>query len=277
MTNSLINITCPDLVHVVFGFSAYGQLKSFLPSKANIVILRDDLTYGPINNLDTKQGRADRQSWLKHFYLDKPRYYLGAEIAKNITDWPLISSLKHDIGNQFCVWLGHNPRDELGFLRLLASLDEKAHVDLIHFPPSPLGDASKPYMGYSLGFYTPKDIPPLLKYRKNLTIGSRRSLIRLWNNISSNSMTIRIRREVFDYTPSNNHTHCDNQIVSECKPSYTSVFAVIGNLRPLIHKTYSDDYILWRISALVKDHILQLKGHLTELKSAQVKLNKNSF
>lgn len=113
-----------EKLHIVFGKSTSGLLRmSFKYNSSifgNILSLNDDMSMGPIANLDNISGIRVRKNWWDT--VTKDTYYntwVLNEVDANIEKYQYI---KNDLKKQTYVWVGNDATSIVGFIRLMDQL-----------------------------------------------------------------------------------------------------------------------------------------------------------
>ena len=109
------------IIHIAFGDSAYGSLKSVL-QKSNehqneqIICINEDFSIGPIYKLETHEGMQQRKQWLKDLLIKT-----GPASEQDYLDW-IEAVLQNNVqvaneipnDSKVILWHGYNTSDEIG-------------------------------------------------------------------------------------------------------------------------------------------------------------------
>jgi hypothetical protein len=256
-------------LHIVFGDSAAGNLKQFFAKTNNIknkiIVFHDNLSHGPICNLNCKK----RILWYENI-LENNEYVSAKKLAKTYSDFnkfKIIKNKKYDI----YIWIGPNSFDELGFLNICNSLSNKSNLFMIKFPKIRLKSKNGEfYTANSLGELPPEKITLLFKYKRKISTNKINFYSQLWKNISKNKSLLRIRKKEFIFAHKT-ESYYDYKIFKLNTKTYKSSAKVIGEILGKSRTKPDINFLLWRVRELIKKKKLEYEGNLSSMRYFKIK------
>ena len=189
-----------EKLHIVFGKSTSGLLRmSFKYNSSifgNILSLNDDMSMGPIANLDNISGIRVRKNWWDT--VTKDTYYntwVLNEVDANIEKYQYI---KNDLKKQTYVWVGNDATSIVGFIRLMDQLEgidkELFLIDCSH----KYTRAKNSITGISSFNYTqsldPKIMASLFFQAGKINVDKRRAVAEKWKQLLLGHDNLRISK-----------------------------------------------------------------------------------
>lgn len=258
-------------LHIVFGDSAAGNLKQFLSNECaedKVIALRDNLSFGPIANLDEDEGASKRFDWLESMFVDND-VIKAHEMIEQLDDEKKLNKILESDENIF--WVGPNAYAELGLLRVCSLLSKEGKNNfIVKFPDFKMEfQNGNTFFAKSLGSILTNHIQKIMKYKKKLSLEEINEYSAKWNEISKVNSLLRVRNAEFDFN-SVKENYFDKQILSECSKEMQKAAALVGKL---VSKYALDvDFILYRIRFLVTKKQLITRGDLSSMRLFNVKL-----
>nr|WP_239586766.1 DUF1835 domain-containing protein [Shouchella xiaoxiensis] len=278
-----------ETVHILFGDAVGGSLefavrKTPYLNTDGIIVLPENLAVGPVKSLHTKEGIDHRYQWLKDNFRDyfseidedRERTLMALEKVKNI-----------EPHQQVIIWTSENAAEQTGLRIVLYLLQNKGiEVSELNTYQSFHNLYSSPELEY--GEFSPStvEIEPenLLQLYKQFKfkainhskcqalVGEARELLssestlRTWNH-KGLSHSAEDRDDAFIIL-------CAKRLHQEMgKSDYMLVVRLIGEVLGHMQQYTGDQWIEYRIRALIKKGIFSYRGKLRAMRFYEVKLN----
>jgi hypothetical protein len=118
------------MMHIVFNESDLALLQEVVnlepDLQGEVVLIRDDYAVGPLESLDTEEGRTQRREWWRKVLSDSSYGTESIEVVNDLqTVEGILSALVQDPEQEAWIWMGQNQHDVMGYYWLIPYL--KAH------------------------------------------------------------------------------------------------------------------------------------------------------
>jgi len=259
--------------HIALGDSAAGCLKVFLRNigkkpEEKVLGFRDDLSIGPVSELNTEKGLNRRCQWLLAMYNDIGcADYIG-DFENDFSDlYKSVECLDKD--QDVVIWHGQNTGDQMA-LRFLVSVLQVNRI--LEVDVSKGSNESKELnMRFirSLGECCPEEIENLMPVSKLIETDQLEQLKREWLTFKHSNSVLRIieAEELLEVDES----YYDSDIVSNCSYSFDKAACVIGRTMGLSNQVVSDTYLDYRIRKLIRNNVIDVMGRQETMRTFSVK------
>lgn len=262
-----------NFVHIVSGDSASGSLKRALATDNiqdnEVISLLEDLSIGPIQNLETTKGKLNRQKWWGKIsqWITEDDFEIECSKIDKIKE---LSSQKN-----LCFWLGKDTINKLAFAKLTFELkDTKANIYIMDYPSNhfrfPTGDRQF----FNIRFLPPEQLVLLKKHIRKALPEDLSKLILLWKQALNQESILRVINE------NNEVQHVvesfyDEYLLKCCSPEMQNAGKIIGCAIGEVSKTddIGSEYLSWRLKKLAESNRLTYSGSLSKIRDYKVKLN----
>lgn len=264
-------------VHIMFGDSSAGGLKIALKQMGlhlqhHIMILRDIYAVGPMQHLDTPEGREHRCEWLR----DRVHAHDGDDDFMYDEDFfnktiAQIERIPEHVA--ITVWSGNNAQEQVGLRYALYLFRNKSNpIYMINagMDSHTLFDTPEFTIDYRhTGEISPEKLGSIMKHNEGKASLSKTEIEKFeqeWLSISGNSSVLRIwehrgivhvSEDYYDQymtdTVSKFHRERGNM---EFVKSARVIGEVIGNLEQFI----TDSFFEYRLRQLIYNGVLEIKG-----------------
>jgi len=227
-----------DFVHIVFGYAESGALRgAFRNQKPTILCFDDDLSIGPITNLDSKVGSNTRQKWFRELYknseLEGCHLFAKEEWIKN---FGILKKSKQPI----LIWAGKTAKHHIWLRRILSYLPE----------------ISKKFMAKSERFFNVGTVHKMFSRKKAIPAKSKIRSKKEWKILQKSSTLLRridSKRKIFSVEAD----FFDQKILSlsiftSLPNQYIHAAKVIGDLIGELDFDCNEEFLKWRLQELAK-------------------------
>jgi hypothetical protein len=266
---------------VLFGLTLAGAHKMMLESHQiddHVVVMADDLMWGPLGNILSHQVQTKRLDWWKQVLNNED---VADDIPflqdnyRKFTEWT--KSLTNN--DSILFWVGDNPTDHIGLMCLLTYLPKSIPMSVIMVTRSY-------YKRY--GRFKPlnmEEIPleklyPLLEDVELVTPNEREKYMRNWTKIHQDKGSLRILKNRRIETVSEDYF--DEEILNRAKKiSRERIYSKSGGFLPTVRlvgevighqkQTNKDFLIEWRVRCLINKGLLSYQGKLNNMRFYLIK------
>lgn len=277
-----------NVIHIGFGDSAYGNLKSAF-NKSNkhqseqIICINEDFSIGPIYKLESNEGIQERKQWLQDV-LTKT----GSILDKDYVDWIETTLNKNShiatevpTDSKVIIWHGDNASDEIG-LRFVVFLLQNKNIQFeevnvteysrqIEYKVYDLQNEEIPHVIKSLGEMPPElTLDALQKMKKNMSHLTIENLINDWGKWSQTKDVLRILLNGKIVAVSEDYY--DLSILENTSKEYQNASHVVGNVMGESDQRIGDTYLAYRVYQLIQQGKLSYQGDLDFLGKFEIRL-----
>lgn len=275
----------PETVHIVFGSSTAGSLKSVFRGTSyeqteEIIELTDYFAEGPLKELDATEGFEKRCQWLKESYQwdsDHAEWY-----KKSLKEaFEKIQSIQP--GQRVVIWTGENANEQTGLRIVLYLLKEKANAI---FELNTYDAYHKLYKGrqkdfpYYSGILLPEQLLAFYELHelKELSEEARRDLAKEGEDLIHSDALLRTYEngKVMD-------SECcrDDAFIIEKmrelqdekgKTHFFKAARIVGEVLGHMVQYTSDEWIEYRLRRLIAQGKVEYRGELCNMMDYEVKL-----
>ena len=243
--------------HVVFDEIAAGHVRG--AGFQNIIKCEDDLSIGPIHELDIASGRKKRVKWLQKVW----DYHLkGNNVKKNMPLdtaayarlWKVADNPNHTI----VFWAGANSMERVGLYRALAGvLRSQQNLFLIE-PTEMIKDEKKGkrVLPHSIGQCSSEVLQRLYTIKVKLKATHLKHASKVWKKILKEKSFVRVAKPngIWCYS----EDHFDGLILRTLSKNFIPLLDIIAEILSLQHIKHQ--YLLWRAFEFDKENIVEIKG-----------------
>lgn len=261
-------------LHIVFRFADRTLVDSEVFEKDDIVLFKlvDNLTIGPISDLETIEGIKTRKVWLEKTFGD---LIFKEEILSDVDmDIATISKISEvtDKCKDIYIWTGRDVSEVISTARVLNNFikwDKSIYVlDFSNVQVINVnGEIVSPKSLLQTASSQIKDVVKHFKLQETTDI---KKWEKVWNEVKTESSILRL----FDKDGAIRHkpeSYFDDFLLSKSKEVFQKAAIVIGQALVDIDFSVGDSYLNWRLKELVKDKKLEFRGRLIEVRDYEVR------
>jgi hypothetical protein len=267
--------------HVLFGLSLGGALKIVLESHQindQVVVMVDDLMWGPLGNILSDHVQAVRLNWWEQVLNDEDlsddipflrnKYKIFNELTNSLTD-----------NDSLLFWVGDNPTDYTGLMCLLTYLPKSTPVSVVMASKAYYKRYGK-FKPLNVGEIPLEKIFPLLEDAKLISPLERDGYIRNWTKLLAENGNLRILKNRQLHTVSEDYF--DEEIITRAKrisqekmyrksDGFLPAARLIGNVIGHQKQRIMDVLIEWRIRCLIQKDVFTYQGSLANMRLYKIK------
>jgi hypothetical protein len=261
-------------LHVTFGRFAEHALKCAFEVndelKGDTLALAQDLSIGPLQDLETKHGQINRAEWLSMITRNtvSRNHLLEPDDEK-------YQAIRSAIGHRdVYLWLGSDSNSRISFMKLTFELrDINGPVFILDYPEYiEYPKRTSPFQ--HIGLLRSEQIHALYNNFRLLSSKERDIQANAWRAISDNESTIRVINEEGDIDHVGEN-YFDELLISFCTCEFRKSARIVGEALWEIFtrgQSIDDAFLGWRLRELVRLNILCYEGTLGEFRNYNIKL-----
>jgi hypothetical protein len=267
--------------HILFGHSSGSVLKEALKIHKldeNIVVIGDDLMWGPLGNFLLEMDLEVRIKWWEQVLNEEDKSYATTYLRstyKNLLDW--VNSLTGE--ETLLFWVGDSPTEYTGLMFLLANIPKTIPVSIVMVSSAYYKRYGR-FKPLSAGETIPEKLFPLMEDAKSLSSRVREGYLKNWTQLLEDNGLLRIRKNRQVETVS--ETYFDEELLKLankiCKEKMYSKFdgffpvaRLVGEFIGRQKQKVTDISIEWRIRCLIQNGDFAYKGNLTHMRFYNIK------
>lgn len=269
-----MSVTKKDL-HIVYRYADKVLQNSEIFDLDNIELIKlvDNLSIGPVCNLETIDWVNNRKDWLDKIIVDKKyKEEIISAVDEDVTTISKISEVADRCENIF-IWTGCDASEVIGTARVLKKLKKlKKSIYVLDFSNIQVQNINGEIISpKSLLQTAPSQIKDVIRYFKLQESADFKKWEEMLIDVESSNSLLRI----LDKNGTISHkreSYYDNLLYSKCIEEYQKASVVIGQALVDVDISVGDNYLNWRLKELVKEKKLESCGQLSDIRDYSVKI-----
>lgn len=262
-------------LHIVYRFADRVLLNSEIFDSDNIELIKlvDNLSIGPVYNLEMIDGVYSRKDWLEKIIVDIAyKEEIISAVDKDVTTISNISEVADKCENIY-IWTGCDASEAIGTARVLKKLMKlKKSIYVLDFSNIQVQNINGEIVSpKSLLQTAPSQIKDVIRYFKLQESADLKKWEEMLIDIESSNSLLRI----LDINGSISHkrdSYYDNLLLSKCIEKYQKASVVIGRALADVDISVGDNFLNWRLKELVKENKLESCGQLSDIRDYSVRI-----
>ena len=266
------------MIHIVFQEKDVQVLaKSFdldESLRGKIVLIKDDYSVGPILNLYTAEGIAERRQWWKEVIGADHQEQSDNEqdIDDNKTVLELTNTLDNDNDEIIWIWAAQNKHDVSGYYWLMSQLKNyQGRIFILYLNNLPFIN-EKGHIFYPTNIFEiqPKEFLKAKKLARPITLSEFEVDPDEWTRLSNESKGVRIL-EGGKKLVQHNYDYFDDDLIKCVTPDWQKASKLFHSFFNKAKVTTGDAYLLWRLKLMALDGKIDSQGDGRNMKDLEVK------
>lgn len=262
-----------NLIHIIFDQAGAENLRqSFALDdiiSGEILVLEDDLAFGPLKTLSPGEQTPDRQSWWDRI-LGEGVYTKIATDSEHLTD--LGQQMRTDPDNEIWIWAAQNARDVAGYYALVDPLrDFTGRIHLIYLNNLPfINEKGGIFYPSYLSEILPREFLKARKLAREITAAEVEVDGEEWKRLVEENAPVRIleggkklRSEQDDYF--------DKELTGRCRLEFLKGWRLVNQTQQKCKDHIHEDFLYHRLGFLIESGALTVKGEYKQLRDAEVR------
>lgn len=267
------------MIHIVFQHNDVEALqKSFAidaSMEGEIVEIKDDYAVGPINDLYSAEGIANRLQWWKDI-LSEGHYHQIADDG-HVDDNKAVSELKTKLTENpdevAWIWAAQNKHDVSGYYWLMSQLkDYQGRIFILYLNNLPfINEKGNIFYPTSLFQIQPREFIKAKKLARPITLSEFEIDPDEWSKLAADDKGVRLL-EGGKKLVQKAYSHYDAELLSYITKDWIKVSKLFQQYYGKVKETTGDAYLLWRLKQMIEDGKLQMQGNMQNMKEFEVRL-----
>jgi hypothetical protein len=241
--------------------------------RQQIVLIKDDYSIGPIQNIYSSEGIEERKQWWQNVLAGN----INQQAAKqeeddNATVNRIVETLKNDESEPVWIWIAPNKQDVSGYYWLMSQLkDFVGRVYIISLNNLPfINDKGAIFYPKNLFEIPPREFLKAKKLSRAITTSEFEIDPDEWSRICNENKKVRILDGAKKLVGKDEDFY-DNFLLENITNDWQKANKVISQFFNKSSQTNSDAYSLWRLKEMISSGTIEAQGEIKTAKDFEVK------
>jgi hypothetical protein len=266
------------MIHVVFNEPDVEVIKKAIELDATlsgeVLLIRDDYAVGPLLNMYTPEGVAERKDWWKLIFAGGD--HEGIVDEGKVNDEQVLLNIKEALANdeaeQVWIWAAQNKHDVCGYYWLVGQLSEfQGRIEILYLNNLPfINEKGNIFYPDWLSQIQPREFLKAKKLARPITTSEFEVDADEWNKIAAEGKMVRlleggkklIQKDV-DYYDAD----LTKYITADAQKANKVINAFLSKNK----ETTGDAFMLWRLKELAQQPQFEVQGELKGVKDFDIK------
>lgn len=266
------------MIHVVFNEPDVEVIKKAIELDATlsgeVLLIRDDYAVGPLLNMYTPEGVAERKEWWKLIFAGGD--HEGIVDEGKVNDEQVLLNIKEALANdeaeQVWIWAAQNKHDVCGYYWLVGQLSEfQGRIEILYLNNLPfINEKGNIFYPDWLSQIQPREFLKAKKLARPITTSEFEVDADEWNKIAAEGKMVRlleggkklIQKDV-DYYDAD----LTKYITADAQKANKVINAFLSKNK----ETTGDAFMLWRLKELAQQPQFEVQGELKGVKDFDIK------
>jgi len=241
-----------------------------------IIIIRDDYAVGPLNDIYTAEGSANRLDWWHAVLLGGDYNNLIAEgkVNDGLAVETIKEKLDEDKNEVLWIWAAQNKHDVCGYYWLMSQLQAyQGRVYILYLNNLPfINEKGNIFYPNWLSQILPREFIKAKKLARTISSSEFEVDADEWNKICTEAKLIRlleggkklIQKEIDFY---------DAGLIQYITHEYQKAHKIINQFLSKNKETTGDAFLLWRLKYILQDESYEVLGEQKSMKDFEIRKN----
>ena len=266
------------MIHVVFNEPDVDVLKKAIELDASlsgeVMLIRDDYAVGPLLNIHTPEGVAERKDWWRTIFAGGD--HEGIVDDGKVNDEQVLLNIKEALANddaeQVWIWAAQNKHDVCGYYWLVGQLSAfQGRIEILYLNNLPfINEKGNIFYPDWLSQIQPREFLKAKKLARPITTSEFEVDADEWNKIAAEGKMVRlleggkklIQKDVEYYD-----ADLTKYITADAQKANRVINAFLSKNK----ETTGDAFMLWRLKELAQQPQFEVQGELKGLKDFDIK------
>ncbi len=266
------------MIHVVFNEPDVAVIEQAIALDESmsgpVMLIRDDYAVGPLVNIYSPEGEAERKEWWRMIFSGSDRD--GIVDEGKVNDGQVVLDIREALANDenqvVWIWAAQNKHDVCGYYWLISQLaDLQGKIEILYLNNLPfINEKGNIFYPDWLSQIQPKEFLKAKKLARPVTTSEFEVDADEWNKICAAGQMVRlleggkkiIQKDVDYY---------DGDLVKYIGPEAQKANKVIQAFLTKNKETTGDAFLLWRLKGLAEQPAFEAQGILKGMKDFDIK------
>jgi hypothetical protein len=267
------------MIHIVFQPADVEALKKSFELDTSmageIVCIQDDYAVGPIEDIYTTGGIANRLQWWKNILADGPYESIADDghVHDNDEVKQLKKLLDEQPGEVVWIWAAQNKHDVCGYYWLMSQLnDYQGRIFILYLNNLPfLNDKGNLFYPTWLFQIPAKEFVKAKKLARPITLSEFEVDPDEWLKLMNTAPGIRLL-EGGKKLEQKGYDYYDAELLKFITKDWQKASKLFQQYFAKAKETTGDAFLIWRLKQLTGQQYIELQGNLNSLKEKEVRL-----
>lgn len=267
------------MIHIVFQQNDVEALrKSFAidaSMEGEIVEIKDDYAVGPINDIYSEEGIANRLQWWKSVLAEG--HYNAIADNMHVDDNKVVGELKTKLTENpdevVWIWAAQNKHAVSGYYWLMSQLkDFQGRIFILYLNNLPfINEKGNIFYPTSLFQIQPKEFVKAKKLARQITLSEFEIDPDEWAKLGKEDKGVRLL-EGGKKLAQRGYGFYDSELMNFITKDWIRVSKLFQHYYSKVKETTGDAYLLWRIKQMIEDGKVDMRGNMQNMKEFEVRL-----
>jgi hypothetical protein len=267
------------MIHVVFNTADVEVLKQAIELdetlQGEVVQVKDDYAVGPLVNIYTEEGAANRKNWWKAVLAggDYDGTVEKGEVDDNKLVKKLVEKLQEDPSAIVWIWAAQNKHDVSGYYWLMSQLkDFQGRIFILYLNNLPfINEKGHIFYPEWLHIIPPKEFIKAKRLARPVTLSEFEVDPDEWTKLCNEDKGVRLL-EGGKKLVQNDYDFYDTELKNFITADWQKASKLIHQFLSKGKNTTGDAYLLWRLKGLITEGLLDVQGEVKKMKDFEIKM-----
>lgn len=227
------------------------------------ILIKDDYSIGPINDLHSEAGRINRRNWFSTSVPDEKIFLANQQ--DDISDAIVLDNIIQRMGeeefDQIWIWIAPNARDICGYYWLISQLKKFAgRVYVLHLNNLPfIGEKGNVFYPLYLAEIPSREFVKAKRLARQVTTAEFETDPDEWDRIVAENKNLRLLEGAKKIIQKNDD-HLDKNILHSLQPSFQKISRAVHQFLLKSPEKVSESFIFWRLRELINSGVIEQQG-----------------
>jgi hypothetical protein len=266
------------MIHVVFNEPDVEVIKKAIELDASlsgeVMLIRDDYAVGPLLNVYTPEGVAERKDWWRMIFAGGD--HEGIVDEGKVNDEQVLLNIKEALANdeaeQVWIWAAQNKHDVCGYYWLIGQLSAfQGRIEILYLNNLPfINEKGNIFYPDWLSQIQPREFLKAKKLARPITTSEFEVDADEWNKIAAEGKMVRLL-EGGNTLIQKDVDYYDADLTKYITADAQKANKVINAFLSKNKETTGDAFMLWRLKELAQQPHFEVQGELKGLKDFDIK------
>ena len=267
------------MIHIVFNEADVAVLKQAIELdetlQGDVLQVKDDYAVGPLANIYTGEGAANRKNWWKEVLAggDYDGTVEKGEVDDNKLVKELVETLQEDPSAIVWIWAAQNKHDVSGYYWLMSQLkDFQGRIFTLYLNNLPfINEKGHIFYPEWLHIIPPKEFLKAKRLARPITLSEFEVDPDEWTKICNEDKGVRLL-EGGKKLVQKDYDFYDAELKTFITQDWQKAGKLIHQFLSKGKNTTGDAYLLWRLKGLIAEGLLDVQGEAKKMKEFEIKL-----
>lgn len=267
------------MFHIVFNEPDVDVLSQAIAldetMSGEVLLIRDDYSVGPLDNIYTGEGREARKEWWRQVLAGGD--YEGAADDPDNDDYQtvatLVGNMRRNENEVIWIWAAQNKHDVCGYYWLLHFMKEfQGRVHILYLNNLPfINDKGNIFYPTKLSEIPAREFLKAKKLAREITLSEFEVDPDEWTKICSEGKGVRLLEGGKKLVQAD-YDFYDADLKKQITADWQKASRIIHHAQSKAKQTTGDAYLLWRLKNMVSMDLYDMQGKPGQMKDFELKL-----